>query len=305
MSGISSSLLQLPPNIRDRIWTYAYGNLIIHAEPACSDQKMTTSGHYAFRYELCQQPSLSSGSSRMPDCCPGCQRTPFFWPIVSKQFWSETTETFYKSAAFKVRSSIDLYILASSQQQSVRRVRNLEVQLGFGIRHHNRIWSPARCHSVIINFANLQGLTLLIGLVVEDDSNYTGTCISYDSNGGVVTRGSRLEGYEWQLQRNWFPLFLRAFQQHQLQPALTRVALIDRKKQRQSPVYHEKDRRWQQDPYSGQRKDEAIQAARKKELEARMKAVLLAQNIRLLFPDWEAENKRILEEESREHSSSS
>jgi len=207
---------------------------------------------------------------------------------------------FYKSATFKVRGSIDLYILASSQQQSVRRMRNLEAQLGFGIKHHNRIWSPTRCHSVIKSFESLESLTLLIGLVVEDDSNYTGTVIDYKhDNGqprGTVTRGSRLEGHVWREARNWFPVFLRSFQQHNLNPKLTSVVIIDRcqTRQQKSPNWHENDRRWQQDEYRQKHEDKNIQDTRRQELAASMRALLLGQSITHLFPDWELENERDL-----------
>ncbi|KAF2628386.1 hypothetical protein BU25DRAFT_447880 [Macroventuria anomochaeta] len=306
----SSSLLQLPRKLRDRIWSYAYGDLIVHAEPACVDQKMNPSGNYAFRYVLCQQLGSSSDSLKMLECCPGAkrgsangERTPFFWPIVNKQFWAETIEIFYASATFKVAGSVDLYILASSQQQSVRRMRKLEVRIGLGIRHHNRIWSPARCSSVIKHFENLRGLTLLIGLVVEDDSNYTGTCVNYNyDNGkriGTVIRGSRMEGWVWEEQRNWFPVFLRSFQQHHLQDNLTRVAVIDRRKQNRGRAfnYHEKDPRSREKDLW--REDVVIQEALRQDLAVSMRAVLLGQNISQLFPDWEVENERLLEENER------
>ncbi|KAJ4993226.1 hypothetical protein SVAN01_01201 [Stagonosporopsis vannaccii] len=302
----TSLLLQMPQNVRERIWSYTYGDIVVHAEPEKADQKMKPSGDYAFRYIICQQGDPLPNSSRMPDCCPCVrrgsvdERTPFFWPIVNKQFWSETIQLFYESATFKVGSSIDLYILASSRQQSVRRMRNLEVRLGLGIKHHNRIWSPARCQSVIKNFESLQSLTLLIGLVVGDDSNYTGTVIDYSPGNnqgrGTVTRGSRLEGHEWQEQRNWLPVFLRLFQQHNLDPELTNVAIIDRCKSRQkkSPNWHEKDRRWQQGEYRQQREDDSIQETRRQELAASMRALLLGQSVTHLFPDWELENERTL-----------
>lgn len=310
MSEKTPSLLQMPQIVRERIWSYAYGNLIVHAEPANADQMMKPSGDYDFRYFICQHKSSLPNPSTMSNCCPSAargsadKRTPFFWPIVNRQVWCEAIETFYQSATFKVASSIDLYILASSQQESVRRLKNIEVRLGFGIKHHNRIWSPARCQSVIKNFKSLQGLTLLIGLVAEDDSNYTGTGIDYNyANGkrhGAVTRGSRMEGHVWQEGRNWFSVFLRSFQQHDLKPELTNVTVIDRCKQRQvqPPNWHEKDRRWQQDPYREQHEDKVIQDVRRQELAASMRAVLLGQSISHLFPDWELENERLLAEEA-------
>jgi hypothetical protein len=304
----SSRLFQLPQNVRERIWSYAYGSLVLHVETACVDQKMKPSGYYAFRYYFCQEADrVVVDSSKMTQCCPAAsragRRTPFFWPIVSKQFWTETIRTFYASATFKVDSSIDLYILASSQQRSVQRMRLLVVRLGFGIKHHNRIWSPARCSNMIKNFESLKGLILLIGRPVEDNENYSGTCIAwnYDSNGtphGTVTRGSRLEGISWDEQRNWFPVFLRAFQQLHLQPELARIYLFDRKKQNRSrdPQYHPSDRRWKEHSYLERREDEAIQESLRRDLAASMRAVLLGQDISLLFPDWKAENERLLQE---------
>ncbi|KAF3033396.1 hypothetical protein E8E11_002396 [Didymella keratinophila] len=276
---------------------------------------MKPSGQYAFRYYCCQAPDeVIADSSKMTQCCPAasraCPRTPFFWPIVSKRFWAETIDVFYASATFKVGTSIDLYILASSQQQCVRRMRYLVVRLGFGIKHHNRIWSPGRCSSVIKNFESLQGLILLIGRPVEDDENYSGTILTSngDSNGkprGTVFRGSRLEGSSWDEQRNWFPVFLRAFQQHRLQPELTRVYLFERNKKSQSkgPQYHHNDRRWKEDPdvFTKRReKDEAVQETRRDELAASLRAVLLGQDLGLLFSDREAEDERLLQEHGLE-----
>lgn len=226
----------------------------------------------------------------------------FYWPIVSKQFWNETIDVFYASATFKVANSVDLYMLASSKQRSVSRMLNLEVRVPFGFKRHNRIWSPVRCSSVIKNFERLQGLTLLVGLVVEDDSNYTGTCIYNDGEGGGwVTRGSRLESSVWEEERNWFPVFLRSFQVHGLKPELTRVALFDRRQSKKENTfqYHEKDHRREQEPERRRLKDENIQAVRRKELEASLRAVLLGQDLRHLFPDWEDENRQLLEEYSR------
>ncbi|KAF1927786.1 uncharacterized protein M421DRAFT_175466 [Didymella exigua CBS 183.55] len=303
-----SPLLQLPQNLRERIWSHAYGSLVLHAEPACVDQKMKPSGHYAFKYCLCQQPEqVTNSSTKMTECCANARRagtrTPFFWPIVSKQFWTEAMDTLYASATFKVDSSIDLYILSSSQQHSVRRMRFLVVQLGLGIKHHNRIWSPARCSNVIKKFESLQGLMLLIGRGVEDDENYSGTRMTwkYDSNGkpnGTVSHGSRMEGPSWNEERNWLPMFLRAFQQHHLQPEVTHIHLFEGNKQKwcEPPPYHPKDRRWREDPYLERREDEVFQEKLRKDLAASMRAVLLGQDIGLLFPDWKAENERLLQE---------
>lgn len=284
-----TSLLRLPKNIRDRIWSHAYGDLIIHAQPTYHDQKMKPLGDYAFKYTFCQLGNLDRSFQNG-------QRVKFYWPIVCKQYWTETIEVFYASATFKVESSIDFYILATSQQQSVGRMRNLELQLGLGIKHHNRIWSPERCARVIKHFESLQSLALLIGLVAEDDSNYTGTCINSGEDGrGSVIRGSRLEGGVWQEERNWLPVFLRSFQVHQLQADCTRVVLIDRKKSKPAFRYHEKDRR-RNDEDRRRLKDEAIQGSLRQELEASMRAVLLGQSIGDLFPNQEAENKLLLEE---------
>lgn len=310
MGTTTATLLQLPRSIRDRIWGYAYGSLIVHADPAYEDQKIKYSGEYAFRYVFCQQLEADVDPSSWPKCCPntnvtstGNKRMNFYWPIVCKQFWDETIGVFYSSATFKVANSIDLYMLGSSKQGSVRRMRNLEVRIGFGFKRHNRIWSPARCLNIIKNFENLKGLTLLIGMVVEDDSNYTGLCISNNGKGGgSVIHGSRLEGPVWEEERNWFPVFLRSFQVHHLQPELTRVALFDRKKKKSEKTvqYHEKDRRRQQDPEHLRQKDEAIQTARRQELEVSIRALLLGQDFKELFPDQETENKRLLEEYMRE-----
>lgn len=293
-----TSLLRLPKNIRERIWYYAYEGLTVHAQPTYHDQKMKPLGDYAFQYTFCQL----GDSTETPGCHLGtnrglqkCQRTKFYWPIVCKQYWTETIEVFYATATFKVESSIDFYILASSQQQSVRRMRNLELQLGLGIKHHNRIWSRERCARVIKHFESLQSLALLIGLVVEDNSNYTGTCVDSGEDGrGSVIRGSRLEGREWEEERNWLPVFLRSFQVHQLQADRTRVVLFDRKKSKPAFRYHEKDRR-RDDADRRSLEDEAIQVSLRQELEASMRAVLLGQSISDLFPNQEAENKKLLE----------
>jgi hypothetical protein len=289
------SLLRLPKNIRDRIWSHAYGDLIIHAQPTYHDQKMTPLGDYAFQYTFCQL----EYSTEIPGChrsLQKCQRVKFYWPIVCKQYWTETMKAFYATATFKVESSIDFYMLASSQQQSVSHMRNLELHLGLGIKHHNRIWSQERCARVIKHFESLQSLALLIGLVVEDDSNYTGTCISSSEDGrGSVIRGSRLEGRVWQEERNWLPVFLRSFQVHQLQADRTRVVLFDRKKSKPAFRYHEKDRR-RDNADRTRLEDEAIQASLRQELEASMRAVLLGQSISDLFPNQEAENRLLLED---------
>lgn len=260
---------------------------------------MKPSGDYAFQYTFCQL----GDSTEIPRCNPGvnrdlqnCQRMKFYWPIVCKQYWTQTIEVFYASATFKVESSIHFYILASSQQQSVRRMRNLELHLGLGIKHHNRIWSKERCARVIKHFESLQSLVLLIGLVVQDDSNYTGTYISSGEDGhGSVSRMARLEGVEWQEERNWLPVFLRSFQVHQLQAGRTRVVVFDRKKSKQDFRYHEKDRR-RDDTDRKRLEDEAIQASRKLEFEASMRATLLGESINDLFPTREAEDKLLLEE---------
>lgn len=305
----SSPLLLLPQNVRERIWKYTYGSLVLHAEPTRADQKMKPSNHYGFRYYFCQASNeMCADPSKMTECCPAASRagtrTPFFWPIVNKQFWAETINIFYASATFRVGTSIDLYILASSQQHCVRRMRYLVVRLGFGIKHHNRIWSPGRCSSVIKKFENLQGLILLIGRPVEDDENYSGTLITSNSDStgklrGTVIHGSRLEGSSWDEQRNWFPAFLREFQQHNLQPALTRIYLFERNKKSQSrrPQYHPKDRRWKEDPNINIReRDEAIQEIRGDEMAASMRAVLLGQDVGILFPNRALEDERLLQE---------
>lgn len=166
-------------------------------------------------------------------------------------------------------------------------MRNLVVRVGFGIKHHNRIWSPTRCSNLIKRFESLQGLTLLIGFVVDDDSNYTGMMTYGSGPKATVIRGSRLEGIEWDEEKNWFPVFLRSFQQHHLQGCLTRVTLFDRCKAREDP--YSKDR--------SHREDGAIQETRRLELAASMRSVLLNQTVSHLFPDWEAENRRLLEED--------
>ncbi|KAF9692745.1 hypothetical protein EKO04_009236 [Ascochyta lentis] len=289
MDKKTSSLLQLPRQLRDRIWSYAYADLVVHAEPACVDQKVKPSGNYGFRYVLCQEVEPPLDSSKWPECCPNeskrssdDKRTPFFWPIVSRKFWAETIEIFYASAVFVVGGSIDLYILASSQQICVRRMRNLVVRLGFGIKHHNRIWSPARCSDLIKRFERLRGLTLLIGFVVEDNSNYTGTMIRYDRPNGVeqVIRAARMEGLIWDDEKNNFPGFLRSFQQHGLQTGLTHVAIFDRSTKR--------------------RFGDDVQKARVVELQVSMKAVLLNQSLSQIFPNRVAEDKRELEDVERE-----
>ena len=141
------------------------------------------------------------------------KRVVFFWPIVSKHFWAESIEIFYATATFKVGGSVDLCILASSQQQSVRRMRNLVVKMGFGITHHNRSWGLESCANTIRNFEGLRGLTLLIGLGVDDNSSYTGTCISYSYDNGEcsaaignnITRGSRMQAMRGNSRRTGFP----------------------------------------------------------------------------------------------------
>jgi hypothetical protein len=229
-------------------------------------------GDYAFKYTFCQLEDLTE----IPGChrsLQKCQRIKFYWPIVCKQYWTETIEVFYATATFKVESSIELYI-----------------------KHHNRIWSQERCARVIKHFESLQSLALLIGLVAEDDSNYAGTCIDSGEDGrGFVIRGSRLEGREWQEERNWLPVFLRSFQVHRLQADRTRVVLFDRKKSKPAFRYHEKDRR-RDDADRTRLEDEAIQAGLRQELEASMRAVLLGQSISDLFPNQEAENKLLLED---------
>lgn len=251
-------------------------------------------------FVVCQQQSTSLNPFQKPTCCPPDGiRTCFFWPIVSKQIWSEALEVFYEHTIFIVAGGVDLFILASSQHHSVRRIRRLQIRLPFGIKHHNKIWTPLRCNEVIKNFESLQNLTMAIRLIVSDDSNYTGTCISYNYEGGerigTVTRGSRLEGDAWDEKRNWFPVFLRAFQKHQLHPNITRVVLIDiNRRSRGNPGWHPKDRRWQQEQYRERLQDDTIQKTRIRELEASMWAVLTGQDVSGLFPDREAEDQELI-----------
>jgi len=151
----------------------------------------------------------------------------------------------------------------------------------------------------------LRGVTLVVGMVVEDDSNYTGTCVMCDYDGGKrtghVVRGSRLEGDAWNEETNWFPGFLRAFQRLNLQADSTRVVVVDRRAQRQKagPGWHPKDRRWGQGAYRERREDEGVHEARRRELEACMRAVMLGQDISEMFPDREAEDEQLLEKIDR------
>ena len=92
---------------------------------------------------------------------------------------------------------------------------------------------------------------------------------------------------------------LRSFQQHHIQTDLTRAKLFDRHKNRTRDngggyFYNAKNSRRAQE--EEKRNNEAIQENLRKDLAASMRAVLLGQNISHLFPDWEAEDERLLEE---------
>jgi hypothetical protein len=284
----TSSLLRLPRNLRDRIWSYAYGDLVVHAQPASKDTKFREFGDYGFKYVNCQSLADPLNPHKFPECCPEAsnpssddKRTLFFWSIVCKQFWVETIEVFYTSATFIVGGSIDLYILASSQQQSVRRMRNLVIRIGLGIEHHSRIWSSRRCSELIKRFESLRGLTLLIGLVLGDN-DYTGTMILNDSNGRrEVIRAARMEGQAWNKEKMTFPKFLRGFQELNLQENLVQVAL-----------FHRVNRK----PHDDHQAE--IQRTRRNELQNTMKALLFDRPLRqgLVLPDRVAEDEKLLAE---------
>lgn len=142
-------LLSLPRELRDRIWTYLYGNLVLHptrrrVHPLtfCICDAPQEPKHL---YELSLQGAssdagLSEENRAITWAAPELQSYHFCAtnrqhqslvtaelkvPIVCRQMWNEMSETVYETCTFAFTSSDDLFNFLSCRKAGLERVRKV------------------------------------------------------------------------------------------------------------------------------------------------------------------------------------
>jgi hypothetical protein len=232
-----SRLLSLPAELRSQIWTHAYADQTITVNDPnrpfppgrpTPSRRLTYSLCGPSRGTICPHIRPEIGHVIAPwhqefhfqykrpewHTCPDAQ--PFTHPLVSKQFWAETTTVFLRTATWVFHEPHDLrQILSSGRHAWAPRIQHLAIRAAavFGIVRFFAEWQCALTWRLLSTLEQLQGVEMDISLDYSSDHDSSDLCLNPDLVGC----------------RAWVkvgvPGILRAFQQHCLRAEKTVVRL--------------------------------------------------------------------------------
>ncbi|KAF9692720.1 hypothetical protein EKO04_009235 [Ascochyta lentis] len=193
LNAVQSPLLRLPAELRNKIWSYAYGDEFVHVDQGFSK-------HRLFRFHVCQH----KGSSR--PC--GCSRnTPLFSiPLVSKQFWWEVSASFQSSATLVFNTEDSYNVLRAflrSAHAFLAQVRYLELLvLSEHWMYRGDLRGYALTSALVGTMKNLQGIRLSL------DFDFGPMYLLSDPD---IMRSADWKG-------SGIPRIIQSFRQHKLNP---------------------------------------------------------------------------------------
>lgn len=148
LNATQSPLLQLPPELRNNIWDYAYGNQFVRLELLEGNTK------YKFGYQAC----IRGSSPRFCDCHNGSPERPILLlPLVGKHFWWEVSPVFWATVMPVFTEEGALRTLLLSSHQNVAQIRHLETKIVLGDWSESKAWRTALSSALVDKLKNLRG----------------------------------------------------------------------------------------------------------------------------------------------------
>ncbi|KAJ8119131.1 hypothetical protein OPT61_g16 [Boeremia exigua] len=193
---LDSPLLRLPAELRNLIWTFAFGDQIILVRGSRSS--------YDAENHLVDFRSLDAFSSFRHATLKVAESS-FTPKLVCRQFWAETSQVFLSSCTFRVDHAHDFRKLALSKQPVVPKIRRLMICLGSRTHNFPMYWHDVFTSSLVGRFTSLEGVT------------FTGEVCWGPKRGGLDV----MNGSHWKMRH--LPNTIRSFQQHKLRENLTLV----------------------------------------------------------------------------------
>jgi hypothetical protein len=231
-----SPLLRLPAELRSQIWTYAYADQTITINnpnrpfPPGSPippRRLTFSLCGPSRGSICPhiQPDIAHiivpwhqefhHKSKTPTWKTCRDARPFTHPLVSKQFWAETTAVLLRTATWVFHAPHDLRQVLSSGHAWVPHMRHMVVRAG-GVLSVVRFfaeWQGALTWRLLSKLRDLRGVVIDISLDYSPEHDASKLRLDPEL----------LACSTW--VKAGVPGVVRAFQQHRLRPADTAVRL--------------------------------------------------------------------------------
>jgi hypothetical protein len=118
-TSTDSPLLRLPAELRNQIWAYTYGGLTIHVT---AQNGLPLSLPKQLVWRQCVKDGAHQGRCR---CFRTMNAKSNLVPIISKQFWAESSGIFFTSNTFHFQEAQPLRRLAISNPQFVERVSDI------------------------------------------------------------------------------------------------------------------------------------------------------------------------------------
>ncbi|KAK3203096.1 hypothetical protein GRF29_112g234820 [Pseudopithomyces chartarum] len=192
-------LLRLPREIRDQIWTLAYGNHVLH--PGSGGPGIAHRNRHPMQFYICGSPytpeEIYNFSQNTPDNSPNesnsdttnlgprhplqhyhfCGHRGMSWqcnttkptvfnvPIVCRQMWTEVSKTVYETCTFGFTSQSNFMDFLSCKKAGLERVRHILLS-PVEVRFWNHTWNLQWW--VLKSLKNLQSLDLWIGWVSDE-----------------------------------------------------------------------------------------------------------------------------------------
>ncbi|KAF2821986.1 hypothetical protein CC86DRAFT_385707 [Ophiobolus disseminans] len=194
-NAANSPLFQLPAELRNRIWAYAYGGNTIHVSTKSAPS-------YQLRLEVCENVEGALCRCNVPEVTP---KAPM--PLVCEQFWFEVHGIFFASNHFMAKRPGSLRELALYHERFAERVSALRINLREEIYYRMEEWAPVLTSSILGRFKNLRGVTLAFTV--------------HPRNVYLFQPKDVMRDAEWKGLK--LPAVLRAFQQHRLDKKRTTV----------------------------------------------------------------------------------
>jgi hypothetical protein len=198
--------LRLPAELRNSIWEYAYGGGMVHVRFRHFKRQVTS----ALLCHRCVHDIIPGSEGE--GCCMRRNPPPMSIPLVCKQYWAETSTTFFASNSFSINEPQVFRALVLSNSDFVSRIKQLDFP-SLGFIYSYRPWAAAVNSSTVGYLKSLRGVTMRMFVGHPDDIELE----QDDVLGSAYWKAFKLPG------------IVRAIQQHRLDQGSTKFTIFNYK----------------------------------------------------------------------------